>query len=650
MEVYGNINSGTAATLYAKDGSITVGKQGAVNTITAGTTAAIATGTGDINRYGNTQSQTGTTVQAATKGNILVEGDLTAAKNNVQVDTKSGSIDLTGDAIAKTNDILVQSENGAIKMTGDLTAGTNVTADTTNGSIDLTGDIQSGAATLLQATSGSISQTGQKIMAGTSLTAAASEGSIRLDSDISSQNGDTTLTANDSGVDAQKGNILVTGTTQALKGNVKVTTDNGNIEFQNTVKADQNLQTRSDNGNLHFQSDIWSGSSISGETTSQGNLILDGTAEAVENIQLKADQNGSIILRKDLTSGLDTSFGTNNGDILFAGPTDGTAEQIRVTSKQGNIAMTTTGTGDIKDSHREAGGDQALVSADTGNITIRQDGTGDVDLQFLYALKDAGVEVKDGSLYLDTIDGNLVAVFVRSGAEVMDVKHMTAGTQIAVAGADIGLDNVSQRVGSDGFLSIQPDGASADAPIEKLTIGQLSTNTGARFDHLWLRNGSITATQGELHLDKLYVLDHGYFSNGVMDTEVYGTTPLPNEATRSSYWNNTKLNDPRSQLTAWMDDSNPIGRDGAWKYLLFNDRGYRQYSNGNLLELDPHYYVYKERYSLNNWMRTQHAAKFMNSWQQAFHPGLTYMERYNLVDYTQAVPVQAGENAETEDF
>ena len=49
-------------------------------------------------------------------------------------------------------------------------------------------------------------------------------------------------------------------------------------------------------------------------------------------------------------------------------------------------------------------------------------------------------------------------------------------------------------------------------------------------------------------------------------------------------------------------------------------------------------------------MRTQHAAKFMNSWQQAFHPGLTYMERYNLVDYTQAVPVQAGENAETEDF
>lgn len=650
VEVYGNINSGTAATLYAKDGSITVGKQGAVNTITAGTTAAITTGTGDINRYGNTQSQTGTTVQAGTKGNILVVGDLTADKNNVQVDTKSGSIDLTGDAIAKTNDILVQSENGAIKMTGDLTAGINVTADTTNGSIDLTGDIQSGAATLLQATSGSISQTGQKIMAGTSLTAAASEGSIRLDSDISSQNGDTTLTASDSGVEAQKGNILVTGTTQALKGNVKATTDNGNIEFQNTVKADQNLQTRSDNGNLHFQSDIWSGSSISGETTSQGNLILDGTAEAVENIQLKADQNGSIILRKDLTSGLDTSFGTNNGDILFAGPTDGTAEQIRVTSKQGNIAMTTTGTGDIKDSHREAGGDQALVSADTGNITIRQDGTDDVDLQFLYALKDAGVEVKDGSLYLDTIDGNLVAVFVRSGAEVMDVKHMTAGTQIAVAGADIGLDNVSQRVGSDGFLSIQPDGASADAPIEKLTIGQLSTNTGARFDHLWVRNGSITATQGELHLDKLYVLDHGYFSNGVMDTEVYGTTPLPNEATRSSYWNNTKLNDPRSQLTAWMDDSNPIGRDGAWKYLLFNDRGYRQYSNGNLLELDPHYYVYKERYSLNNWMRTQHAAKFMNSWQQAFHPGLTYMERYNLVDYTQAVPVQAGENAETEDF
>lgn len=647
--VDGNVTAKDLLNINTDNGTIMAGTEKQASRLRAGNMASVTTDNGDISLTGTVESPHGTTVETATTGDIVMTGDVKTwnlgdtsieGTGDVLLQTASGAITHTG-LVTATGAAALQTTSGNIVQTGDVRSGTTTDVQAqAKGHVEVYGNIDSGTATTLYAAQGSISQTGQHITAGTALTAAASEGSLSLDSDLTSQNGDTVLLASDSADTAAAGNILVTGTVQALKGNLQAETDNGDIEFAGPVSADQDLSTRTGKGNILFRNNLWSGASLTGETATAGSITLDGTAQAAGNIALQAGKQGTITLRKDVTAGIDTAFGTNDGDILFEGTSPGQAEDIHVTAQTGNVAMTTSGTGDIKDSHGTPGGDRAYIAADTGNITIRHEGTGNVDIQSLYAKKDAGVEIKDGSLYLNDIDGNLVALFVRNPDKVMDVGHITAGTQIAISGSDIGLDNVSQRLGSDGFLTITPNGASDDQPIETLAIGELRTNTGARFDHLWLRNGSIKATQGQLQLDKLYILDKASFSNGIMDTHIYGTTPIADPASTSTYWNNTKRNNPRTQLTSWLDNTTNHGRDGAWQYLRFEDRSHTQYSNGNLLQLNPHNYVYNERYTLTNWMSTQQDADHMNTWQQAYHPALTYTERYNLVNWEKAIPTQ----------
>ena len=72
-------------------------------------------------------------------------------------------------------------------------------------------------------------------------------------------------------------------------------------------------------------------------------------------------------------------------------------------------------------------------------------------------------------------------------------------------------------------------------------------------------------------------------------------------------------------------------------YLNFDRQGHTQFSNGNLLDLDPHNYVYNQRYSETNWIRTMEDRDFSNFWTPYFHPELTYSNRYDLVDGSRAV-------------
>ena len=317
--------------------------------------------------------------------------------------------------------------------------------------------------------------------------------------------------------------------------------------------------------------------------------------------------------------------------MVFDGSDEGKTEDIHLTAQRGNIDLRTTGTGDIKDRRHQENGDRAFVNATNGNVVIHHEGTGDVDLYGLYAKKEAATELKNGSLYLDTMDGDLVAMFVRNPDKTMDVKYITAGQEIAVAGADIGIDDILQREGADNLLTITPTGASDDAPIQNLHIGNIRTNEGSGicFKHLWLENGDISVSKGQFLIDKLYVLGKATFSNGVMVTNVFGTAPVYEDGVTSAYWINTAINDPKEALAAWL---NGAPDEHRWMFLRFYGQTDTQYSNGNLLDLVNHYHVYRQRYTETDWMRMMENHDRYDFYRTYYHPALSLHDRFGLVD------------------
>ena len=603
----------------------------------------------DIKQKGDAKAGTDITAESA-DGSVTVEGSLTSGKATLAKAT-DGDISIHGDVQSGTS-AAVQADNGSVTVTGDITSGTSADLSAAGGNVSITGNVQSG----------------------TSVTAQATDGNVTVGGSLTSKNGDTVLSASDSQKLEDKGNIRVTGSVDSAH-DIQMTTDNGAIEVGGTTQAAQDiraaaektgqirfvgdakavvgrLQAKTDVGDISFEGKAASGTDLTAETTDgsisfegqttsgrdlsaatkrRGDITFAGFVNAGRDASANAAQSGTITLRRDVTANRDIKMHTHDGSMVFDGRDAGKAEDIRLTAVSGNVELRTTGTGDIKDSHRQENGDRAFVNATNGNVTIRHEGTGNVDLYGLYAKKEAATELKNGSLYLDTMDGDLVAMFVRNPDKVMDVKHITAGQEIAVAGADIGIDDILQREGAEGLLTITPTGASDDAPIKNLHIGDIRTNegSGVRFKHLWLENGDVSVSKGQLLLDKLYVLDKARFSNGVMTTNVFGTAPVYEEGVTSAYWNDTAINDPKEALASWL---NGAPDENRWMFLRFYGQVNAQHSNGNLLDLADHYRVNRERYTEADWMRMMKDKDRYDFYRMYYHPALSLHDRFGLVD------------------
>lgn len=679
----GTVKAGTRVALTTVQGPITVhgtveGKQGALAQVTDTGSIAID---GDL-----LASSSGDAVAETNSGDVHINGRVEAANGNATVRTGSGDVDIDGSlkasgngtaqsdngkvqvkgAMEAGNDLVARSGSGDVAVAGQMTAGHDLTAQSDNGSVTVDGQLQVGNDLIARGTNGSVTVKGQ-LQAGNDLTAETIgtgdvlvDGSLTAGRDLhtSTQQGSLELGGNvqvgrDLQASTQQGDVDFKGTAQAGH-DLTATTQTGSIAFQGDVKTGSDLKASTRTGDIAFQGNVESGKDLTATTrtggiafqgnvesaedltatTSQGDITFNGKVEAGRNLEARTQQEGTITLRQDVTGGADLQFATNNGSIRFEGNDPQQVEDIHVTSQDGDVSLTITGRGNMEDSHRQANGDRAVVEAGSGNITLEHTGVGDVDLYSLLAGKKAGVEVDDGSLYLDTINGDLIAVYVKNPQKTTAIEHMEAGSRLSLSGATINVAEITQRPGADGTLTLNVDGAGQAAPVESLTIGDIKAADGVRVPHLWVRNGALKTSQGTLQLDKLFVLDKATFSNGTMITDVFGTTPRTDESVHSVYWINTKLARPQENLNQWLADA---GRGGRWMYLLFDRQGHTQFSNGNLVDLDPHNYVYNQRYSETNWTRTQEDRDFSNFWTPYFHPELTYSNRYDLVDGSRAV-------------
>ena len=612
----GSLTSTQANVDLLAGGSITT--QGTVNALNN----VIANANGDINTNGDVTAQTGKAALNSSTGSVTTQN--VTADQAVDIDAAK---DITADGYlnAKNGDITLDA-GGKITTNGTVNAHDDVIANA-NGDINTNGDVtaQTGKAKL-KSSDGSV--TTKNVTAGQAVDIDAAQ-DITAGGNLISNNGDITLDAG--------GNITTNGKTKA-RNNVTANANgdintNGDVTAQ-TGKAKLNSSTGNVNtGNVTANNDVDIDAAkditASGNLTSTnanvdlnagGSITTSGQVNAQKNVDYNA--KGSITTEGIINSkagNINLQTDAAKGDITFGGD---------VTADHGNINIDVLQNGSVTDHDNKfkALGDKGDINS--GNFKLQIKGAGDVDLHEIYATNNALIDVANGNLTLAKIDGNLVALQLKTEGKQLKVGELIAGTKIIAQGSDIDLNKIQQRLDADGLLTIIPDGAQPDKPIDNLKIGEIITNKGVRFEHLWLNNGSIKVSEGMFHIDKLVVNNVAHFSNKHMKTAVWGAPPQ-RDGSDSVYWNNIAVNYPADNLTEWQQEgTNP----DKWMYLHFTAQPNVQHSNGALLDLRNYDYVYDQRFTAVDHMLQQLNENKAEEYDINHAPDVVQYFRYDLYD------------------
>ena len=606
-------------TLNAHSGSITT--QGTVNAHNN----VIANANGNINTNGDVTAQTGKAILNSSAGSVTTKN--VKANKDVDIDAKQ-NITANGN-LTSTQANVDLNAGGSITTSGQVEANNNVIANA-NGNINTNGDVtaETGQAKL-NSSEGSVTTKNVKANKDVDIDAAKD---ITADGYLNAKNGDITLDAG--------GKITTNSTVNAL--NNVIANANGDINTKGDVTATNgNAVLNSKGGSVNTQNvtagqavDIDAANNITANgslTSDTANVDLNAGGSITTSGQVKAQQNvdynakGSITTEDIINStagNIHLQTDAAKGDITFGGD---------VTAEHGNINIDVLQNGSVtdhdnKDNKFTALGDKGDINS--GNFALHIKGAGDVDLHEIYATNDARIDVAKGSLKLAKINGDLVALQLRTEGEKLQVDELIAGTKIIAQGSDIDLNKIQQRLDADGLLTIVPDGAQPDKPIDNLKIGEIITNKGVRFEHLWLNNGSIKVSEGMFHIDKLVVNNVAHFSNKHMKTAVWGAPPQ-RDGSDSVYWNNIAVNNPADNLTEWQQEgTNP----DKWMYLHFTAQPNVQHSNGALLDLRNYDYVYDQRFTAVDHMLQQLNENKAEEYDINHAPDVVQYFRYDLYD------------------
>ena len=612
----GSLTSTNANVDLLAGGSITT--QGTVNALNN----VIANANGNINTNGDVTATNGKAVLNSSAGSVTTKN--VTAGQAVDIDA-ANSITANGN-LTSTNANVDLLAGGSITTQGTVNALNNVIANA-NGNINTNGDVTAtNGNAVLNSSTGSVNT--QNVTAGQAVDIDAKQ-DITAGGYLNAKNGDITMDAG--------GSITTNSIVNAL--NNVIANANGNIATNDDVTATNgNAVLNSSTGNVNTQNvtagqvvDIDAAKDITASgnlTSTNANVDLNAGGSITTSGQVKAQQNvdynakGSITTEDIINStagNIHLQTDAAKGDITFGGD---------VTAEHGNINIDVLQNGSVTDHDNKfkALGDKGDINS--GNFALQIKGAGDVDLHEIYATNNAFIDVANGNLTLAKIDGNLVALQLKTEGKQLKVDELIAGTKIIAQGSDIDLNKIQQRLDADGLLTIVPDGAQPDKPIDNLKIGEIITNKGVRFEHLWLNNGSIKVSEGMFHIDKLVVNNVAHFSNKHMKTAVWGAPPQ-RDGSDSAYWNNIAVNKPADNLTEWQHEgTNP----DKWMYLHFTAQPNVQHSNGALLDLRNYDYVYDQRFTAVDHMLQQLNENKAEEYDINHAPDVVQYFRYDLYD------------------
>ena len=586
----------------------------------------IANANGDINTNGDVTAENGKAKLNSSAGNVTTKNvkankdvDIDAAQNiiangnltstNANVDLKAGGSITTKGTVNAHNSVIANA-NGNIITIGDVTAQTGKAALNSNtGNVNInTGNVTANKDVDIDAA--------QNIIANGNLTSTNANVDLKAGGSITTN---STVNANNNVIANANGDINTNSDVTATNGNAVLNSSEGNVTTKN-VKANNDVD-------IDAAKDITANGNL---TSTNANVDLNAGGSITTKGQVAAQKNVDYNAKGSITTGniINSTAGNINlqtdaaqGNITFGGD---------VTAEHGNINIDVLQNGSVKDPNHKykfkALGDKGDINS--GNFKLHIKGAGDVDLHEIYATNNALIDVANGNLTLAKIDGNLVALQLKTEGKQMKVDELIAGTKIIAQGSDIDLNKIQQRLDADGLLTIVPDGAQPDKPIDNLKIGEIITNKGVRFEHLWLNNGSIKVSEGMFHIDKLVVNNVAHFSNKHMKTAVWGAPPQ-RDGSDSVYWNNIAVNNPADNLTEWQQEgTNP----DKWMYLHFTAQPNVQHSNGALLDLRNYYYVYNQHYSAVDYMLYQLNENKAEEYDINYAPGVVQYFRYDLYD------------------
>ena len=556
---------------------------------------------GNITTNGKTKARNNVTANA--KGDINANNDVTSTNANVELNA-GGSI--TTNSIVNALNNVIANANGNINTKGDVTA--------TNGNAVL--NSKGGSVNTQNVTAGQVVD----IDAANNITANGSLTSTNANVDLNAGGSITTnstVNANNNVTANANGDINTKGDVTATNGNAVLNSKGGSVNTQN-ITAGQAVDIDAAN-NITANGSLTS-TNANVDLNAGGSITTNGQVTAQKNVDYNA--KGSITIGgiiNSTTGNINLQTDAAQGDIIFGGD---------VTAEHGNINIDVLQNGNVTDDDNKftALGDKGDINS--GNFALHIKGAGDVDLHEIYTTNNAFIDVDNGNLTLAKINGDLVALRLHTEGKQMKVSKIIAGTKLIAQSSDINIDKIQQRLDADGLLTIVPDSAKPNKPIDNLTIGEIITNKGVRFDHLWLNNGSINVSEGIFNIDKLVVNNVAHFSNKHMKTAVWGAPPQRDDSD-SIYWNNIAVNNPANNLAEWQQEGI---KPYKWMYLHFAEQPNIQYSNGILLYLRNYYYVYNQHYSAVDYMLYQLNENKAEEYDINYAPGIVQYFRYDLYD------------------
>lgn len=604
------INSDIDTSKYNDEhtGNITVTTDGDITTadgvaLNAADKVSINSKKGSVVTGGNVTANNEVDIDAA--NDITANGSLTSTNANVDL-LAGGSITTQGTVNALNN--VIANANGNINTNGDVTATNgNATLNSSTGNVN-TGNVKANNDVDLDAA--------KDITASGNLTSTNANVDLNAGGSITTKG---TVNANNNVIANANGDISTIGDVTAQTGKAALNSSTGSVTTQN-VTADQAVD-------IDAAKDITADGYLK---STNANVDLNAGGSITTKGQVAAQKNVDYNAKGSITTGniINSTAGNINlqtdaaqGNITFGGD---------VTAEHGNINIDVLQNGSVKDPNHKykfkALGDKGDINS--GNFKLHIKGAGDVDLNEIFATNKATIDVTNGNLTLATINGDMVALQLRTEGKQLKVDELIAGTKIIAQGSDIDLNKIQQRLDADGLLTIIPDVAQLNKPIDNLKIGEIITNKGVRFEHLWLNNGSIKVSEGMFHIDKLVVNNVAHFSNKHMKTAVWGAPPQ-RDGSDSVYWNNIAVNYPADNLTEWQQEgTNP----DKWMYLHFTAQPNVQHSNGALLDLRNYDYVYDQRFTAVDHMLQQLNENKAEEYDINHAPVVAQYFRYDLYD------------------